>query len=156
MADVVEIDGNDGVGKTTVCETLRKEYADLVVRDRGRMTEATDDEDVSPESGVVYVLLDAPVETCRERLRKAGKDLDEEYHTVEDLETYRDRFQDVADRFNAKVIDADRPVEEVLKRVRHAIECTFCGGTGEEIKVVMGHEGLVSCETCGGTGIAKT
>ena len=155
MFDTIEIDGNDGVGKTTVCERLRTKYTKVTVRDRGKMTEATEDPSVEPDPDVVYVLLDAPVDVSRKRLKEAGKDLDEQYHTEADLREYKARFQDVARRFEAEVIDADKTVDEVVEAIDDAIGCEWCGSTGRVIEVIMEQEGMVQCPDCNGTGITK-
>ncbi len=55
----VEVDGNDGTGKSTLVELLAR-YG-IVAADRGAMTAATDDRTVQPEPGVCYLLLDAPI-----------------------------------------------------------------------------------------------
>ena len=63
---------------------------------------------------------------------------------------------DKARAFNAAIVDVDQPSNEILKRVRHEVQCQPCSGTGEQIEVVGGHEGLVSCDFCEGTGVAAT
>jgi thymidylate kinase len=115
---ILEIDGNDGVGKTTLVKRLRILYPHRVIRDRGDMTRATDDPSVDPSPDTVYILLDAPVMVSRRRLIKADQDLSEPYHTTPDLLYYRIRFLEVADRFDAHVIDASVTPYQVLDRVR--------------------------------------
>jgi ATP phosphoribosyltransferase len=100
----VEIDGNDGTGKSTLVELLSS-YG-IHAKDRGTLTKASDDNAVQPEADVCYILLDIPVDVCRERLEKAGKDLNERYHTEDDLIFYRDRFLEEAHRFKAHIITA--------------------------------------------------
>ena len=118
----VEVDGNDGVGKSTLVRGLQS-IGFANVKDRGRLTQATDDRTVGPEPGVLYILLTAPVAECRKRLQRAGKDLDERYHTVQDLSLYHDRFLEVAPLFNAHVLDVREESLTLfrLERVVHLI-----------------------------------
>lgn len=112
------LDGNDGTGKSTVFEKLRK--LGLDVKDRGIPTKMTDDPALRPgdaEKGELYILLDVPVEVSRERLRAAGKDLTEKYHTVEDLTFYRKRYQEVAEVLGVDLIDSSGTPEETLTQV---------------------------------------
>ncbi len=111
----VEIDGNDGTGKTTLVAALRE--AGVHVSDRGKMTLATDNPNLRPEESVIYILLDCPVRVSRARLEAAGKSLEEKYHTVQDLTFYRKRFLDVAELFRARIIDANQKPEAVLLEV---------------------------------------
>ncbi len=110
----VVVDGNDGTGKSTIVARLRELGYDAA--DRGVPTKMTDDAAVRAVEGEVYLILDAPVEVCRERLAKAGKDLEERYHTVADLEHYRARFREVAAGLGAALIDASGDVEQVVVR----------------------------------------
>ncbi len=107
MSRSIEVDGNDGTGKSTLVR-LMAEYG-VESRDRGVMTRASDDTSIGPEEGTLYIVLDVPVETCRERLAAAGKDLDEQYHRVEDLTHYRQVFLDLVPRFGATLIRAEHP-----------------------------------------------
>ena len=119
----IVLDGNDGTGKSTLCETLKKQGFDVV--DRGFPTKMSDDRTLRPgaeQAGEVYVILDAPVEVCRKRLGAAGKDLNEKYHTVGDLTFYRDAFRRVAFDLQIPLIDSSGPREETLARVLAFIE----------------------------------
>jgi thymidylate kinase len=99
------VDGNDGTGKSTLATMLTA--AGLAVADRGIPTRMTDDPAVEPNPKEFYIILDAPVEVCRERLLRAGKSAPERYHTVEDIPFYRQRFLEVAATLhNGVVIDA--------------------------------------------------
>lgn len=109
----VEIDGNDGVGKSTLVRSLAQ-YG-LVAQDRGRMTMATDNDSVGPEEGVLYILLDAPWAVCYNRLRGAGKDTTEKYHTPEDLWRYGTRFRVVAERFSAHIVHAESETQTLVQ-----------------------------------------
>jgi non-canonical purine NTP pyrophosphatase (RdgB/HAM1 family) len=90
----VVVDGHDGTGKSTLVASLRA--LGYTVADRGLPTKLTDGPDREPAPDELFLILDAPVEVSRERLRAAGKDLDERYHTVADLTHYRARFLEVA------------------------------------------------------------
>lgn len=110
---IIVVDGNDGTGKSTLVERLRKDG--YCVQDRGIPTKLTDDPSVKPNSDEFYIILDAPVEVCRERLKTAGRDLNEKYHTIKDLTYYRKRFRNVVEQLGdyATLIDADKNIEEV-------------------------------------------
>jgi XTP/dITP diphosphohydrolase len=109
----VVVDGNDGTGKSTVVARLRA--LGWNVADRGAPTKMTDDPSVKPAEGEVTLILDCPVETCRERLAKAGKNLDEKYHTVADLGHYRRRFLEVAKGLpRCEVVDAAGTPDQVV------------------------------------------
>lgn len=112
----IEVDGNDGVGKTTLVRALAALGVDAL--DRGMLTKATDSPGLPAEPGVLYLLLDAPVETSRARLAAAGKDLNERYHTVEDLTFYRGRFLEEAARIGAPVIEAVHPRQTLHAALR--------------------------------------
>jgi thymidylate kinase len=112
---IVVVDGNDGTGKSTVVARLRALGIDA--RDRGVPTKMTDDPSVAPVDGETYLILDVPVEVSRERLARAGKDLDERYHTVADLEHYRARYREIANALpRCALIDGTGTPEEVVAR----------------------------------------
>lgn len=125
---VIVLDGNDGVGKSTVTERLRA--MGFTARDRGHATAMTDMDPIpiahGPDPREIHFILDAPIAVSRQRLAKAGKDLSEKYHTVEDLTYYREQFLRVAGSLTScYLVDATRPVDEVvqiilLKLDRHA------------------------------------
>lgn len=92
----IEVDGNDGVGKSTLVRCL-KNLGFSNVSDRGRMTEATDDSSLLPEEGVLYLLLTASPNTSLERLKKRGADLEEFYHKPETLIHYHKKFLELSE-----------------------------------------------------------
>lgn len=114
----VEIDGNDGTGKSTVIARLKA--LGYEANDRGLATRLTDDLTLLAEARMdtLYIVLDCPVEECRRRLALAGRDLKEKYHTVADLTHYRAVFLTVAKKLpHCHVIDAARPTEEVVQSI---------------------------------------
>lgn len=117
------IDGNDGTGKSTLVASLRN--MGYSVLDRGVPTKMTDDmaafSDIKDNE--VYFILDASVETSRKRLALAGRDLNEKYHTVEDLTYYREKFLSVCDIIpDAILIDAEQEPAAVLECVLKHID----------------------------------
>ena len=110
------VDGNDGTGKSTLVEALRA--LGYEVDDRAEPTKMTDDPSLKADPDALYLILDASVDICRARLEKAGKDLDEAYHTRKDLAYYRQKFYEVIDRLpNHVVIDAAHSPDRVLSQV---------------------------------------
>lgn len=116
------VDGNDGLGKSTLVKALLERG--IHASDRGIPTKMTDNPNIVALDGEFYLILDAPIEISRARLEQAGKDLTERYHTVDDLRFYRDRFQEVARRLNAQcvVINAAQPPEHVLSDAMKALQ----------------------------------
>jgi len=118
----IVVDGNDGLGKSTLVKALRA--LDYNVTDRGIPTKMTDDLDIMPRDDEFYLILDGPIELSRARLAKAGKDLGEKYHTLEDLTHYRTQFQIVAQRLTHRcvVLDASGTPQELLALAISAIQ----------------------------------
>ncbi len=108
------VDGNDGLGKSTLVKALLAHG--IIASDRGTPTKLTDDLSIAVPTDEFYLILDAPIEISRTRLAQAGKDLNERYHTIEDLQHYRERFREIAQRLGTQcvVIDATRSPESVL------------------------------------------
>jgi thymidylate kinase len=116
----IVVDGNDGTGKSTIVEWLR--MLGYNVTDRGVPTRMTDDPNVRPKQGEMYIILDAPVDVSRARLAAAGKDLTEKYHTTEDLTYYRERFREVATHLlNCVVIDTTGSIDETRTLITQAL-----------------------------------
>ena len=114
----VEIDGNDGVGKSYFIEKMSFITEDViklpncniqvVFKDRGALTVATDKDNFVKEENHIYILLDASIEWCQRNILKRGDSIEEKYHTIEDLTYYRKRFLDLAYKNDIPII----PVEE--------------------------------------------
>lgn len=123
---IVEIDGNDGVGKTYLIEHLSDDSffkENTIFLDRGQFTKLTDGGVFKREECHIYIILDALVEVCQERILKRGDSLSEKYHTREDLEYYRQRFLDLAKEYSIPVIsiDSDKDIEKVKKIIKSKI-----------------------------------
>ena len=117
----IVIDGNDGTGKTTLIAALKRLGIDA--QDRGEATLMTDHLEMEPRPHAIYLILDCPVEVSRARLKSAGKNLDEKYHTVEDLTHYRARFLDVAKRLpRHAIIDTSGTFEATLAACLEALK----------------------------------
>ena len=115
------VDGNDGTGKSTLVGMLRQ--LGYEVSDRGIPTKMTDDNSITASDEEFYFILDVPVEVSQARLLKAGRDLKERYHTLEDLVFYRERFLAISKRLeNSVVIDASGSPEEVLSHFLSVME----------------------------------
>jgi thymidylate kinase len=122
---IIVVDGNDGTGKSTLVEMLKKDGYN--VQDRGIPTKLTDDPNLKTNPNEFYIILDAPIKVCRERLKRAGRDLNEQYHTVEDLNYYRQRFLKVARQIKdfCVIINASGSIKEVYQDSVKIIELKF-------------------------------
>lgn len=109
----IEIDGNDGTGKTSLVQLLSE--LGIKAQDRGLITKKTDNPETPLEKDTLYIILDASVETCQQRLLKAGKNLDEKYHTEDDLRFYRDRFREIAYSSTAILVQSTTIPETLLE-----------------------------------------
>lgn len=120
----IVIDGNDGLGKSTLVESLRA--MGFQVHDRGAISNMTlrhkSNWWVESQDHRMNILLDAPVDVSRQRLAQAGKDLDEQYHTEEDLCIFRPLFLDAARYVGAVIIDATQSQDAVLQAALKAIK----------------------------------
>ena len=104
---IIEVDGNDGVGKTTYINRLKELFPNDLFLDRGLLSEATLSDEWDKEKpnyhkiiklneNVCYILLDTYVEQCQERILKRGDSLDAPYHNMEDLIKFQKRFKILA------------------------------------------------------------
>lgn len=119
---MIVIDGNDGTGKSTLVERLRK--LGLRVSDRGLPSKLTIDEPnlPAPSPHDRYLILEAPIEVSRARLEAAGKDLNEKWHTVESLRHFQVKFREVGAQLGATFIDSNGTPEETWAKVRHVLD----------------------------------
>jgi phosphoribosylaminoimidazole-succinocarboxamide synthase len=113
---VIVVDGNDGLGKSTLCKLLRARGFD--VADRGLPTEATDNPGLerTHKHTDIYVILDAPITVSLQRLAGAGKDMTEHWHRPDTLRFYRTRFSEIATAFDVPLIDASGTTEDTLDK----------------------------------------
>lgn len=109
---IIEIDGNDGVGKTTYINKLKEFFPNDIFLDRGLLSKATlhpywDNELKKNQvrnykymcplnKNVCYILLDTYPKLCQERILKRGDSIIEKYHTMEDLILFQKRFLTLA------------------------------------------------------------
>ena len=111
MIKKIVVDGNDGTGKTTRVEELSWLFPGVEIVDRGIFSEATLNEKLFSKNTIpgseeeinfynkiwrdkdtLYVIVDASPETCQKRILERGDSIDVEYHNMEDLIKYRERF----------------------------------------------------------------
>ena len=129
MIKRIEVDGNDGSGKTFRCDKLKGMFPGIDVVDRGLFSEATLDDALFDEnsekmfdelhcvdfirkvdecSETLFIILMTEPETAQKRILERGDSIDEEYHTLEDLKKYNRRFEIlcdiVRDRSNVMVV----------------------------------------------------
>ena len=146
MITKIVVDGNDGTGKTSTINGLKKLFPGITVEDRGIFSEATlideifeeyenrDDEviyrkprtwlherhseinqhifsflsRVSASKDTLFIICKADPEVCQKRIKERGDSIEEQYHTMEDLKKYGERFDilvDIAKHHNVMVID---------------------------------------------------
>ena len=117
---IVCIDGNDGTGKSTLIRRLREIFPELVFQDRGLPSAMTDGGTTDPAD--LYIILDATISTCQKRLRQAGKSLEEKYHNEQDLSYYQKQFIQVANQIKAVIINAEKPIDNVVFEVVNIIK----------------------------------
>lgn len=104
---IIEIDGNDGVGKTTVIKELLKYNPDYKIKDRGALTTATDTGNFIKNKNTCYILLTASPISCQNRIIARGGSITEKYHTIEDLIKYHDRFIELGNKYNIPIYDTE-------------------------------------------------
>lgn len=114
MIQKIVIDGNDGTGKTYRLNELKKIFPNIEYQDRGIFSEYTliDElfnansknyidifylfkdfyDTIKNNSTILYVICDCSIETSQKRILERGDSLEEEYHTKEDLQKYKNRF----------------------------------------------------------------
>lgn len=132
----IVIEGNDGTGKTTLCQAL-KALGIENVQDRGEMSAATLSDLVEPMPDTLYILLDCPWDVSKSRLIAAGKDMAEKWHSDNSLVYYRQAFLDLAPRFRAHII----PQQKKLDVLRHALRLI-----GAQLRVGLAYGRLAECD----------
>lgn len=122
----IEIDGNDGTGKTTRVKFLRKMYPGYEILDRGLLSQWVMEDfrfkdwyQIDQLKGfredTLYITLYTTVEKSQERIVKRGDSLEEEYHNKEDLLKYDARFAFLAQHERVNFIRSDDFVESMEK-----------------------------------------
>lgn len=133
MIKKIVFDGNDGTGKTTRLEQLRKIFPEVEYADRGIFSKMTLVDDLFSEkrtyerdslrhdfydtikdnSSTLYVICRAEPAICQERIKLRGDSIEEEFHTIDDLVKYNERFDVlidiVKDLPNVLVVNTDYP-----------------------------------------------
>ena len=117
-----DIDGNDGVGKTSVIKTLKDSFPNLQFNDRGILSRFTDiyEDDLTnflPEDRK-YIILDAEPKVCMERILARGPPFDK-YDNFPTLFKYRNRFRRLAIRYGVYYIDNSKM--NINETVNHVI-----------------------------------
>lgn len=115
MIEKIVIDGNDGTGKTTRLVQLKKMFPNIKYEDRGIFSKMTliDElfnrnknyvtlsrkfyESIKQDSSTLYIICRASSEICQKRILERGDSIEEEFHTLDDLNKYNQRFDDLID-----------------------------------------------------------
>ena len=118
MIKKIVFDGNDGTGKSFRLNEMKKIFPTLEYEDRGIFSEMTLNENIfkkvensdtnavcdkvkelykfynhiAEDSTTLYIICDTTPEICQKRISARGDSLDEEYHRMEDLIKFRERF----------------------------------------------------------------
>lgn len=130
MIEKIIIDGNDGTGKTTRLVQLKRMFPNIKYEDRGIFSKMTlvdelfnrtgnyDEiqkkfhEDVQKDSSTLYIICRASSEVCQKRILERGDSIEEEFHTLDDLNKYNNRFDILVDIVkdlpNVMVVDTTR------------------------------------------------
>ena len=115
MIKKIIFDGNDGTGKTTRLVQLKKLFPNIEYKDRGIFSKMTlvDElfseneereelsqkfyDDIQQDTTTLYVICKASSEVCQKRILERGDSIDEEFHTLADLDKYNSRFDSLVD-----------------------------------------------------------
>lgn len=130
MIEKIIIDGNDGTGKTTRLVQLKRMFPNIKYEDRGIFSKMTlvdelfnktgnyDEiqkkfhKDVQKDSSTLYIICRASSEVCQKRILERGDSIEEEFHTLDDLNKYNNRFDILVDIVkdlpNVMVVDTTR------------------------------------------------
>ena len=137
MIKRIVFDGNDGTGKTTRLNRMREIFPNLEYADRGIFSETTlvDGlfasragvivgqtseterlrrefyDKIKSDTSTLYIICRASPHVCQERILLRGDSIEEEFHTMDDLVKYNDRFDVlidiVRDLPNVMVVNTD-------------------------------------------------
>ena len=129
------IDGVDGSGKTTIHSLLRKAYPNLEIQDRGMLTRLTDvypdDHPKTLDNDTLYIVLDADVEICHNRIlarnaksKSEGKEIKtDKYDEPVLLFKYKNRFVRLAIEYQIPYVDtSNQLINETFNHVINIIE----------------------------------
>ena len=130
MIEKIIIDGNDGTGKTTRLVQLKRMFPNIKYEDRGIFSKMTlvdelfnrtgnyDEiqkkfhEDVQKDSSTLYIICRTSSEVCQKRILERGDSIEEEFHTLDDLNKYNSRFDILVDIVkdlpNVMVVDTSK------------------------------------------------
>ncbi len=109
------VNGNNGTGKSTLVKALKKKGYDAV--DCKTPSEMTDNLNIKLKNDEIYIILDANIKTCQNRLLEAGKSLDKQFNNKKDLTNYRTKFLEVAeDLQNCIILNTNLSKDKILER----------------------------------------
>lgn len=133
----IEVDGNDGAGKSFRIELLKKMFPNVEVADRGLFSKYTLDEFYPRLNGgeksdrladefrnlvrsnldTLYIIMDCPIPTCQDRIKSRGDSLDTQFHSETALAMYEWRFHRlyslVEDCPNVLMVDSKRYLNDL-------------------------------------------
>ena len=117
----IEVDGNDGTGKSTLIKYLESKFSQCTFSDRGLFSKFTLKEDVKDfreivkTSGKYYIILKSSIEASQNRILKRGDSLEERFHTKEDLSKYNDKFKSLVALCKglSNVIEIDTSINDI-------------------------------------------
>lgn len=137
MIKRIVFDGNDGTGKTTRLNCMREIFPNLEYADRGIFSATTLVDGlfasgagvivgqtseterlrrefydrIKSDTSTLYIICRASPHVCQERIILRGDSIEEEFHTMDDLVKYNDRFNVlidiVRDLPNVMVVNTD-------------------------------------------------
>lgn len=145
---IIEVDGNDGVGKTTYIKELSKLFPNDIFFDRGFLSKATLSDEFNKrepnfkaicgfKTNVCYILLDCDIKVCQERILMRGDSIDVEFHNIDDLTKYQNRFHALSEAFNVPIFDTSLNIEKNIKEIANYIN-NFKQTVTNQMKVVVG------------------
>lgn len=119
---IICIDGNDGTGKSTLIAKLKQLYT-ITFQDRG-LPSALTIEKLAPEADF-YIILSCSVETSLNRLKEAGRDMEEYWHLPDTLKYFHEKFLQISQENNWPIVDSDCSELDLLNKVILIIE-NYC------------------------------